>query len=57
MVQHFIAPNGIPYDSGTGFGTINDVESYLLISKIGGKSAEKVKLVGAVGIEPTTKWL
>lgn len=57
MVQHFIAPNGIPYDSGTGFGTINDVESYLLISKIGGKSAEKVNLVGVAGIEPATNRL
>ena len=57
MVQHFVAPNGIPYDSGTGFGTTKDVESYLLISKIGGKSAEKVNLVGVAGIEPATNRL
>ena len=57
MVQQFIAPNGIPYSTGTGFGTTQDIQSYLLINKIGGKSAEKVNLVGAVGIEPTTNRL
>ena len=57
MVQQFIAPNGIPYSTGTGFGTTQDIQSYLLINKIGGKSAEKVNLVGVDGIEPSTKWL
>lgn len=57
MVQRFIAPNGIPYSAGTGFGTIKSIESYLLINKIGGKSAEKVDLVAATGIEPVTSSL
>lgn len=54
MVQQFIAPNGIPYGAGTGFGTTKDIESYLLINKIGGRSAEKVDLVALTGIEPVT---
>ena len=33
------------------------VESYPLISKIGGKSAEKVNMVGVAGIEPATNRL
>ena len=57
MIQQFIAPKGIPYSAGTGFGTTQDIESYLLISKIGGKSAEKVDLVAATGIEPVTSSL
>lgn len=57
MVQQFIAPNGIPYNAGTGFGTTHEIQSYLLINKIGGKSAEKVDLVGVDGIEPSTNRL
>jgi hypothetical protein len=44
----------MPYRNGTGFGTAREVESYLLINKIGGKSAEKVDLVALTGIEPVT---
>ena len=57
MVQQFIAPNGIPYSAGTGFGTTKDIESYLLINKIGGKSAEKVDLVAPTRIELVTSGL
>ena len=57
MVQQFIAPNGIPYSAGTGLGTTKDIESYLLINKIGGKSAEKVDLVAPTRIELVTSGL
>lgn len=57
VVQQLIAPNGIPYSTGTGFGTTKDIESYLLINKIGGKSAERVSLVAPAGLEPATSGL
>ena len=41
----------------TPVASTQDIQSYLLINKIGGKSAEKVNLVGVVGIEPTTNRL
>lgn len=54
MVQQFIAPNGIPYDFETGYGTARDVHSHLLISKITPEGDSKIDLVAATGIEPVT---
>lgn len=47
----------LPYDFETGFRTPDGIESYLLISKIGSKSAEKVNVVAATGVEPVTSSL
>lgn len=57
LIQQFIVPNGIPYDFETGFGTIDNIQSYLLISEIGGKSAEKIDLVAPTRIELVTSSL
>lgn len=57
LVQQFIAPNGLPYDFETGFRTPEGIESYLLIKKIGGKSAENTGLVAATRIELVTSGL
>lgn len=54
LVQQFIAPEGIPYDFETGYGTMRDIESYLLITKIAPKGDSNIHLVAATGIEPVT---
>lgn len=54
LVQRFIAPEGIPYDFETGYGTIRNIESYLLIQKIAPKGDLNMHLVAATGIEPVT---
>lgn len=54
LVQQFIAPEGIPYDFETGYGTMRDIESYLLIQKITPKGDLNTDLVAATGIEPVT---
>lgn len=54
MVQKLLFPKGIVYDFETGFGTIQQIESYLLIKKIADKSAKNSNLVAATGIEPVT---
>ena len=57
LVQQFIAPNGLPYRNGKGFGTIRDIESYLLIQKIPANNAEIPCLVVATRIELVTSGL
>lgn len=54
LIQQFIAPDGIPYDFETGYGTPESLHSYLLIKKIASKEAENSSLVAATGIEPVT---
>lgn len=56
-VQDAIFPEGLVYDFDHGFGTVKVAESYLLAKEIADESAKTPNLVGAVGIEPTTKWL
>ena len=57
MVQKLLFPKGIVYDFETGFGTTQQIESYLLIKKIADKSAKNSNLVAATGIEPVTSSL
>ena len=54
LVQRFIAPNGILYDTGTGFGTMREIGSYLLIKKLASEEAKNHTLVALTGIEPVT---
>lgn len=51
LVQQFIAPNGLPYSTGTGFGTMREIESYLLITKLASEEAKNHILVGQTNIE------
>lgn len=57
IVQQFIAPNGIPYDFETGYGTMRDVQSYLLIQKIAPKGDLNMHLVAPTRIELVTSGL
>lgn len=54
LVQQFLFPSGIAYDFETGFGTLEKIDSYLLINKISGKTAENTNLVAATRIELVT---
>ena len=56
-LQTVIFPEGLTYDFDKGFGTVKLSELYLLINKITTEVAILSNLVGAVGIEPTTKTL
>ena len=56
-LQNTIFPEGLTYDFVKGFGTAKLAESYQLINKIADESAKSSSMVGAVGIEPTTKAL
>ena len=57
LVQQFLFPGGIAYDFETGFGTIEKIDSYLLINKISGKTAENTSLVAPTRIELVTSGL
>ena len=57
VMQQFLFPNGIPYDFETGYGTIQTVESYLLIKKMADKSAENPNVVVPTRIELVTSSL
>ena len=54
MVQLLLFPNGVEYDFETGFGTIEKLESYLLIQKIAPKGDQNSDLVAATRIELVT---
>ncbi len=54
MIQKFIAPDGLPYDYETGFGTAIQLESYLLIQRIAQKGDPEISLVAPTGLEPVT---
>jgi site-specific DNA recombinase len=56
-IQRLLFPSGIPYDFETGFGTIKQIDSYLLLDKISGKNAENTVMVAASGLEPLTSGL
>jgi hypothetical protein len=56
-IQRLLFPTGIPYDFETGFGTTEDINSYLLLQKIADKSAINSIMVAGAGLEPTTLWL
>lgn len=54
LVQKFITPNGIPYDYETGYGTLENIESHLLIKEIAQKGDKNPNLVAATRIELVT---
>jgi site-specific DNA recombinase len=54
MVQLLLFPKGVIYDFETGFGTIKEIESYLLIKEIAQKGDSNHIVVAATGIEPVT---
>ncbi len=56
-IQSLLFPSGIPYDFETGFGTTEDIDSYLLLNKITEKKAKKDDLVATSGLEPLTPGL
>src|SRR5665213_599424 len=56
-VQMLLFPKGIPYDFETGFGTTEDIDSYLLLKKIASGEAKNSDLVAASGFEPLTPGL
>lgn len=56
-VQRLLFPSGIPYDFETGFGTMDLIETYLLMAKISNKKANNSDLVAASGLEPLTSGL
>ena len=56
-LQTVIFPEGLTYDFEKGFGTVQLSELYLSINKIATEVANLSSVVGAVGIEPTTKSL
>lgn len=45
-IQMLLFPSGVPYDAETGFGTTEEIDSYLLLQKIADKSAINSALVG-----------
>ena len=56
-LQTVIFPEGLTYDFEKGFGTGQLSELYLSIKKIATEAANNSNVVGAVGVEPTTKAL
>lgn len=54
MVQLLLFPKGVKYDFESGFGTIEELESYLLLRKITPKGDPNNIVVAATGIEPVT---
>ena len=54
LIQLFLFPNGIKYDFSTGFGTIEMIESHLLIKKMTDKSVNNSNLVAPTRIELVT---
>lgn len=57
LIQQFLIPDGIPYDYETGYGTLRDIESYLLIKEIAQKGDKNPNLVAPAGLEPATSGL
>ncbi len=53
-IQKLLFPKGLPYDFETGFGTIENINSYLLIRKIASGEAINSNLVAPTGLEPVT---
>ena len=56
-IQALLFPAGLPYDFETGFGTSEQIESYLLLKKIASEDAKNSDLVAASGLEPLTPGL
>lgn len=56
-IQALLFPAGIQYDFITGFGTAEQINSYLLLKKISSKDAKNSELVAASGFEPLTPGL
>lgn len=46
-IQKLLFPAGIPYDFETGFGTTEQIDSYLLLQKIASEEANNFYLVGS----------
>lgn len=57
LVQQFLIPDGIPYDYETGYGTLRDIESYLLIKEIAQKGDKNPNLVAPTRLELVTSGL
>lgn len=56
-IQGLLFKSGIPYDFETGFGTHDEIQSYLLIKKIALESAKNSDLVAATRLELVTPGL
>jgi hypothetical protein len=54
MVQLLLFPSGVKYDFESGFGTIKELESYLLLRKITPKGDQNNIVVAATRIELVT---